>query len=221
MNELLLFLEILFYFGGLVLINRFVGKYGIYAWIGIATILAEIQVIETVNIFGISASLGNVLFASTFLATDMLRECYGQKEAKVGPIISLISVIIFIFFSISTPLFEPNEFDINAGYLKNILAITPRVCIASGVMLFLANFLDVLIYDFLHRKFNGKKLWVRNNISTIVCNGFENFFFVFLAFYGIYPISELLMIAISTCIIEIIIAICDTPFIYLAKKFDR
>ena len=56
----------------------------------------------------------------------------------------------------------------------------------------------------------------------------ENFLFVFLGYYllpliftgnEIQPLSISLGIALSTSIIEIVIGICDTPFIYLSKKF--
>ena len=56
------------------------------------------------------------------------------------------------------------------------------------------------------------------SIAAIVCNCLENFGFVLLAFAGVYPMKELLMIAISTSIIEAAIAVCDTPFLYIAKR---
>lgn len=221
MNEIMLFVEIVLFFSLILLIKKTIGKSGLFAWIGIATVLAEIQVTKCVTIFGISATLGNVLFASNFLVTDILRECYSQEDAKKGVLISALGGLFFILFSIITPIFIPNEFDLTHNALKIVLSLTPRITISSILMLIIANYSDVFIYDFLHKKFKGKKMWLRNNISTILCNCLENFFFTFLAFLGMYSISELLMIAVSTCIIETLIALCDTPFLYLAKKISN
>ena len=58
------------------------GKHGLIAWVAMGTIIANIQVIKTVHIFGISATLGNVMFASIYLATDILNDIYGRKVAK-------------------------------------------------------------------------------------------------------------------------------------------
>lgn len=58
------------------------GKQGLIAWVAIGTIIANIQVIKTVEIFGISATLGNVMFASIYLATDILNDIYGRRVAK-------------------------------------------------------------------------------------------------------------------------------------------
>ena len=58
------------------------GKQGLIAWVAIGTIIANIQVIKTAEIFGISATLGNVMFASIYLATDILNDIYGRRVAK-------------------------------------------------------------------------------------------------------------------------------------------
>ena len=83
MNVILLFVEIFCTFGALVLANRFFGKYGLLAWVPVASILANIMTAKTVDMFGLSSTMGTVLFASTFLATDILTENYNFKLANI------------------------------------------------------------------------------------------------------------------------------------------
>lgn len=85
-------------------------------------------------------------------------------------------------------------------------------------MYFVANIADVLLYNKIKEKTGEKLMWLRNNVSTILCNCLENFFFIFFAFVGIYSMKDILIIALSTSVIEAIIGLCDTPFLYLAKK---
>lgn len=221
MNEILMFIEIILMFGMLVLAKKFFGKEGIYVWIGMASILANIQVSKCINILGISGTLGNVMFASNFLATDILSECYGEKEAKKGVYIGLFSVIVYLICMQMSLLFIPNEIDVVQEAMLTLFGLAPRICLASVIMFFLANLVDVKLYNFLKIKCKGKKLWFRNNIATIVCNCLENFGFVFLAFLFTYPLIDIIEIAISTCFVEILIALCDTPFLYLAKRVDK
>lgn len=61
-------------------------------------------------------------------------------------------------------------------------------------------------------------MWLRNNVATIVSNGAENFLFYLIAFLGVFPVKDILIIAVTATLIEIVIAICDTPFLYLATK---
>ena len=55
---------------------------GLFVWIGFATVAANLQVVKTVELFGLTATLGNILYGSVFFATDVLNEKYGQNEAR-------------------------------------------------------------------------------------------------------------------------------------------
>ena len=87
-------------------------------------------------------------------------------------------------------------------------------------MFFIANMLDIYIYNKLKEKL-PKKLWLRNNVATITCNCIENYFFNTLAFIGIFSLPVIISIATTTTIIEIVIAVCDTPFLYLSKYWNK
>jgi uncharacterized integral membrane protein (TIGR00697 family) len=112
----------------------------------------------------------------------------------------------------------PNEFDFVDSSFNTAFSTVPRICISSVTMFFLSNLLDVHIFHKFKEVDGNKKLWKRNNIATIVCNCSENFLFILGAFLGVYSIRECLLIAISTSIIEIIIALLDTPFLYFAVR---
>lgn len=214
MNLLLLFIEIILYFGILLLLNKFFKKEGVYVWIAIASIMANIQVCKSIDVVGISATLGNVLFASNFLATDILNELYGKESAKKGVLIGGISIVISILITQLSLLFIPNEFDFVHDSMKTLFDFNLRVSLSSLFMYIVANYADVILYA----KLKKLKLWQKNNMCTILCNCLENFGFTFLAFGGLMNFKELIVIALSTSVIETIIALCDTPFLYLAKR---
>lgn len=218
MNNILLIVSIIGVFSTLLIIKKVLGKEGLIGWIGIASILANIMIIKSVDLLGISATLGNVLFASNFLATDMLTENYGYKEAKKGVMFGIISVLFFLAVTQVALLFIPNSQDIAQESFKTIFGLVPRITVASVSLFALSNFVDIRLYEFLRVKTDGKKMWLRNNLCTILCNGGENFLFYLIAFGGIMDIKTILAIGLSATIIETIIALCDTPFLYLSKK---
>ena len=214
MNLLLLFIEIILYFGILLLLNKFFKKEGVYVWIAIASILANIQTCKSIDVAGISATLGTVLFASNFLATDILNELYGKESAKKGVYIGAIAIIISIVVQQLTLIFIPNAFDYANDSMQILFGLNIRISLSSLFMYIVANYADVILYA----KLKKLKLWQKNNLCTILCNCLENFGFIFLAFVGLMSFKELIVIALSTSIIETIIALCDTPFLYLAKR---
>ena len=220
MNILYGFINIIVIFSLVVLIEKLFKKEGLYVWLSIATILANLTVCKMIGIFNITTSLGNVLFASTFLATDIMSEKYSKEDAKKGIYISLFSGITFIIVTQLTLLFIPSSDDIVNESMKTLFAISTRTIAASMFMFFISNMTDIYLYNKLKEKF-PKKMWLRNNVSTILCNCIENYFFNFLAFVGIFSLPVIISIATTTTIIEIIIALCDTPFLYLSKRLSK
>lgn len=217
MNILLGILGIILCFSLEIIIEKIFKKEGLYAWISVALITANILVAKNIDILGLQATLGNILFASTFLATDILSEKYSIKESKKAVNIGIISVILFTIATQFSLLFKPNELDMVNNSLKTIFTFNLRISISSIVMCYLSNMLDIIVFEKIKKRIPNK-MWVRNNIATIISNCLENYLFTIFAFIGIYDLKTILAIATTTTILEIIIAICDTPFLYLSKK---
>lgn len=221
MNVVLLFIEIFCTFVSVVLMNRFFGKYGLLAWVPIASILANIMTAKTVDMFGLSSTMGTVLFASTFLATDILTENYDFKLARKAVFMGMFGTLFYIVSSQIAIRYIPSAFDYAHDSMVTIFSLSLRISISSIIMYFVANMADVYLYDKLRSKMNGNHMWLRNNVSTIVCNCLENFFFMLMAFIGTFNFQTVVIMALSTSVIEIIAGICDTPFLYLATKWKN
>jgi uncharacterized integral membrane protein (TIGR00697 family) len=202
--------------------NKLFGKIGLFVWIAIATMLANIEVCKSIELFGITGvSLGNVTFGSIFLATDILNENYGYKESKKGVYIGLTCSIIFLLITQLDLLFVPSSLDVAHSSMAGLFAFSPRVTLASVSLFFIASLLDVWLFQKLKQKTKGKHLGLRNNVSTIVANCSENFIFYIIGFLGIYSFKECLIFGLTASIIEIAVGLLDTPFMYLSKKFKK
>lgn len=217
MNILLGILGIILCFSLEVIIEKIFKKEGLYVWISVALVIANILVAKNINVLNLQATLGNILFASTFLATDILSEKYSTKESKKAINLGIISVILFTLAAQFSLLFKPNDLDMVNDSLKNIFTFNLRISVSSIIMCYLSNMLDIIVFEKIKKKIPNK-MWVRNNIATIISNCLENYLFTLFAFIGIYDITIIFSIATATTILEIIIAICDTPFLYLSKK---
>ena len=216
MNLLVLLVNVVFIFGSTVLVERLFKKSGLYAWIAIATITANIITAKMIDIAGITTAIGTIEFASVFLATDILSEKYGRKEARKGVFIGLFaSIAAIIIFQIAL-LYNPSAYDYANDSMETLFGFNLRISSASVVMFFVANIADVWLFNKIKDKTQGRFTWLRNNVSTIVCNCLENFAFIFLAFIGVYSAGECVEIALTTSVLEIIVALLDTPFLYLA-----
>lgn len=220
-NEFIMFAEVAIMFSLLLVVHKLFRREGVIAWVAIATILANIITAKNAEIFGLSAAIGTVLFASTFLATDILIECYSKEDAKKAVYIGLFANVILIASTQIALQYIPSQFDQADGAMQTLFALNLRISLASAAMYFIANIADIYIFSLIREKMHGRALWLRNNVSTILCNCLENFGFIGLAFAGIYDIKTIIIIAASTSVIEMMVALLDTPFLYMARKINR
>jgi uncharacterized integral membrane protein (TIGR00697 family) len=135
MNELLWLLEIIVYFSLVVLSYKLFGKAGLWAWIPIAIIIANIQVTKTIEIFGLAATLGNVAYASSFLVTNILTELYGKAEAKKAVLFGFFTLVVMVLLMNLAMLFAPISSDsYSVGIdksIKDIFGLMPRIAPVS------------------------------------------------------------------------------------------
>ena len=221
MNEFYLIIEIATVFSLLLIVKKYFGRDGLMIWIPIATIIANIQVCKGVGLFGISATCGNVLFASNFLCTDILTECYSVKDAKKAVHLGLLSNVVYIVFTQLCLLYIPSVTDYANGAMQTLFTISFRTSIASLIMYYVSNMADVYLYEWIRNKTGERMTWLRNNLSTMLCNSLENFGFYLIAFFGIMSFQEMFWMFVSSSIIEILCALCDTPFLYIASRKER
>lgn len=205
-------------FSFIIIIFRLFGKTGLYAWVPIAAIVANIQVVKLVEIMGITATLGNIVYASSFLVTDILSELYGKKEAKKAVYLGLFSLVAMTILMNMALVFTPAPDDFSQVSLQNIFSFMPRIAGASLVAYFISQSHDVWAFEFWKNRFpSGRHLWLRNNASTMVSQFIDSSLFTVLAFWGVFPTTALLEIFWTTYLLKWVVGVADTPFIYLAK----
>ena len=210
----------------IILAYKLFGKWGLIMWIPISVIVANIQVIQTVELFGLVATLGNIVYASSFLVTDILSENYGKKEAQKAVWIgffSLISMTLLMYLALA---FKPLAGDEFAGVAHDatntIFSLMPRIAIASLAAYLLSQRHDVWAYHFWRKRFSkDNQIWLRNNLSTMVSQLIDSIVFVLIAFYGVFETPVLVEIFISTYILKFVGAAADTPFVYWGKRIFK
>lgn len=226
-NEILLVVSLIVIYGGVLVMYRIFGRTGLYCCTVFATITANIEVLLMVDAFGMEQTLGNVLFASTFLVTDILSETEGKKEARTAVNIGIATSIAFILVSQSWLLYEPAQSDWARSSFETIFSNTPRLMIVSLLVYAICQKFDVWAYHkwwaFTEKKCgdHGRFLWLRNNGSTLISQVLNTLLYSFGAFWGIYDLKTMISICIASYVIFIVTSLADTPVLYAARKMKQ
>ena len=193
----------------------------------VATILANIEVVLLINAFGMEQTLGNVLFAATFLITDILSECEGKQAANKAVFLGVFTSLFFLLLTQSWLLYIPSENDTMMGAVSAVFSNTPRMISASLVVYAVSQLFDVWLYHkwwaFTEKRFGDRRsfLWLRNNGSTLISQIVNTLLFTLFAFWGTYDASTLCWIFLSSYVIYVFTSLLDTPAVYLARRMHE
>ena len=173
-----------------------------------------------INLMGVKLfelSVGILPYPLTFLITDLISEIYGQKKADqvvITGIFASIFSIGLIFISSQVPAIEASP--INDETFNSVFLNAPLAVLASMLTYLFAQFIDIRIYHYWKKLTKGKHLWLRNNFSTFTSQFVDTFTIVsLLILFGILPQDKFLVLIISGFIFKVIVAILDTPLLYL------
>ncbi len=178
----------------------------------------------SINLFGflVNIPVGTSLFAITFLSTDVISEVWGKKHAMLlvfGGFVSRIMSLLFLLFAVGVEGAGAPIWDNQIAY-SDILSGSSRIILAGILTYPVSQVVDVLIFHFLKKKHEGQnRLWLRNNLSTIGSQLVDSTVFIAIAFGGMLPVNVLINIIIGQVVIKWMIAMIDTPIVYMVRNF--
>lgn len=179
-----------------------------------------------VEIFGsklFEISVGILPYPITFLITDLISEIYGKKRANqvvvTGIFASLFSLgIILVANSVPATSWSYVQDDM----FSTVFGST-AIAVAASMMAYLfAQFVDIQVYHFWKRLTKGKHLWLRNNFSTWFSQFVDTCtILILLCSFDIIAWEKFKGLLIAGFLFKVIIALLDTPFLYLGVYLFR
>lgn len=162
---------------------------------------------------------GVIVASATFLMTDILSEIWGKSIANQAVWTGFLGLLAFVLALESAVAWSPAPFALTqAEAFGSVLGQTPRIALASLVAYLVSQHHDVWAYHWWKERYHNRHLWLRNNASTIVSQLIDSVIFLTIAFYGVMPIGEMIL---GMWCAKVIIALLDTPFIYISRWLIR
>jgi uncharacterized integral membrane protein (TIGR00697 family) len=205
-----------------LLLYKLFGKKGLYAIVIFNIMLSNLQGPKLTVIFGMETSVGVILYSSIYFATDLLSEKYGRKEAQGAVLLGFIISIIMVLMIFISLLFLPSQtiYAQNVHDAMNVLfSFTPIFVFGSLFVYLITQSVDIWIFHAIKKKTNGRHLWLRNNVSTILSQALDTVLYALIVWAPIVGFWKALALAMSKYIIKILIALIDTVFLYWAIEW--
>ena len=172
---------------------------------------------KIISVLGFTVAGAIITYPLTFLSTGIIGEIWGKQEAndcvKIGIIVQLIFLALG-YLSLAIPPQEASE-SLQQS-LTVVLNQGLRMTLASLGAFSVSQFLDVFLFHKLKESCNGKKKWLRNNLSTMTSQLVDTLIFITIAFYGV--VDHLPAMVLGQYVIKLLLALGDTPFFYFFTR---
>ncbi|MGG1687976.1 queuosine precursor transporter [Pseudalkalibacillus sp. NRS-1564] len=160
-----------------------------------------------------------VMYAFSFLFTDIIHENYGKEEAKRTVQYGFIAQIfasIMIYLGMLLPV-APFATDTQAAY-EILLGQNYRFVLASLAAYLVSQHVDVYIFSAIKKRTADRHKWLRNNVSTLTSQLLDTTIFITIAFIGTVP--NIWIMILSQFVIKMALALLDTPVFYFLTKIN-
>lgn len=183
------------------------------------------QKFVSISLFGnvLEISVGVMLYPITFLISDFVTEFYGKENARFMVNIAILcSFIVFILILVSDYCSATEWSMIDDAIFHKVFNVYGIGAIASIIANYLGQLVDIYLFSYLKLLTDGKYLWLRNNVSTILGQLVDTVVVIsILCVFEIIPQEQFFIISLSSLSFKILAALADTPLCYLGYYLIR
>jgi uncharacterized integral membrane protein (TIGR00697 family) len=182
-------------------------------------LISDISDTKAITVGFLSFGGGTFLFPIAYIFGDILTEVYGFKRARrvvwIGFTCEALMAIMFSLVSLAP---ASPDYPYQKDFM-HILGLTPRIAIASLTAYFFGEFINSVTLAKMKIFTKGRFLWTRTVGSTVVAELVDTSIFMFIGFFGVFPLSLIFSIIISGYFLKVITEIVFTPVTYWVVNF--
>jgi len=235
--ELTTFMALSACYASIIIAAKFFQKEGLYIYSTISIIACNMQVLKAMEVSWYSKpiALGTLLYATTFLASDVITELYGapaaRKSVGLGFMGSIIMLVLMIFTLGLRPLNIPetsehSHFNQAHDALSIIFSPNAAIVVASLTAYLSSQLADIFIFSKLKTYTHSSCLWLRTLASTSIAAFVDTAIFSTLAWviFSPEPVSLDTLIfsyILGAYAIQFMVALLNIPAFYLLLKIVK
>ena len=169
----------------------------------------------------LAVEAGIFAFLLLVVVSSAVAELGGRETANRLVLLGFVPLIASIVLSAivlavpASPDMEPARADAFALMMSG----TPRIWAAGIVAYGVSQLLNVTIFSWLKGREGARLLWLRAGAASVISQVVDTLLFIAIAFYGVFPIADLLM---GQMIAKVVLsALAVPPLIYLFVALGR
>ena len=178
-----------------------------------------VQIFIPFTKFHFSFDGGTLLFPFSYIFADILTEVYGYERSRKVIWSGFFGLVLMAAIVWLVGIIPPDPlWEYQTAY-QSLLMTAPRIALASIVAYFAGEFTNSFVLSKMKIITKGKHLWSRTIASTLIGELIDTVIFVYVAFWGIWDQSLIIIVLISNYVFKTLYEIAATPLTYLVVKW--
>jgi uncharacterized integral membrane protein (TIGR00697 family) len=157
------------------------------------------------------------------ITSSAVAELHGRSIANKLVLIGFVPLVASLLLTLLV-LGVPAADDMDPARLEafnTIMSATPRIWLGGILAYGISTLLNVHIFSRLKRE-GGRLLWLRSAVASVLSQVVDTLIFITVAFYGVFPIGELLL---GQMLAKVVLSIVLVPpliyvFVGLGRRLD-
>jgi uncharacterized integral membrane protein (TIGR00697 family) len=173
----------------------------------------------------LAVEAGIFAFLLLVVTSSAVAELHGRAVANqlvligFAPLIVSLLLSLFVLALPASPQMDPERL----GAFETVMGGTPRIWLGGIFAYGISTFLNVTIFSRLKAREGAGLLWLRAGIASVLSQIVDTLIFVTVAFYGVFPIGELLL---GQMLAKVVLSALLVPplvyaFVALGRGLDR
>ncbi|MDR1584633.1 MAG: queuosine precursor transporter [Prevotellaceae bacterium] len=184
-------------------------------------IVANIVEQKLISIGPIEATAGLLIFPISYIINDLIAEVWGFRKARLiiwyGFLMNFLAIAVFQL-SVHVP---GSENFTHQDALALVLGNTVRITAASFIAFLFGSFLNAYVMSKMKLHQKGRNFSVRAIVSTLVGESADSLVFFIIAFYGVIPTPDLLLLMLTQTLMKTAYEIIVLPFTNILVKWVK
>lgn len=187
----------------------------------IASNLLETKVVQ---LWGVTATAGLIVFPISYIINDCIAEVWGFRKARLIIWSGFAMNFLVIAFAQLAVLLPAAPFWEGEEGFNFVFGMAPRIAVASLTAFLVGSFLNAYVMSRMKVASGGKNFSLRAIVSTLAGESADSLIFFPIAFGGVIPVRELLIMIVTQAVLkslyEVIILPVTIQVVKYIKKVD-
>lgn len=188
----------------------------------VCLIASNILETKVVDLFGLTATGGLVVFPISYILNDCITEVWGFRKARFIIWTGFASNFLMIAFAQAVIALPAAPFWVGEESFDFVFGLAPRIAVASLLAFLAGSFLNAYVMSRMKVATQGRGFSVRAILSTLVGESADSLIFFPIAFSGVIPAGEIAVMIATQAALKSLYEVIILPFtVFVVRRIKK